>query len=91
MEKTEYIDLRGDGRIVLYQRPNLKNPRWEVRISVSGHAGYIRKSTKETNFRLAKAFAEDLYDDIRYKIKSGGSFKAKTYNQVFEEWESNHF
>lgn len=87
MEKTEYIDLRGDGRIVLYQRPNLKNPRYEVRISLPMESGYVRKSSRTSDFRLAKAFAEDLYEEYYFKVKKGGTFKSKTYRQVFDDWK----
>ncbi len=28
------IDLRGDGRVILYKRDNLKDPVWQVRVRV---------------------------------------------------------
>lgn len=46
----DYTDLRGDGRIVLYKRPDHKNPRWIVRIKVPGSTGYVVRSTKTTDF-----------------------------------------
>ena len=34
------IDLKGDGRIVLYKRTGLKKPKWQVRIRVPNATGY---------------------------------------------------
>jgi len=41
--------VTGDGRVVLYKRPNLKQPKWQARIRVTGATGYKRFSTQETN------------------------------------------
>ena len=40
------IDLRGDGRVILYKRDNLKDPVWQVRVRVPNSTGYKRISTK---------------------------------------------
>ena len=49
--KTEgYIDVRGDGRVVLYKRQHLKNPRWQARISVPNAKGYKVIATKLADF-----------------------------------------
>ena len=34
-----YIHLRADGRVVLYRRQHLKNPKWQARINVSSVVG----------------------------------------------------
>ena len=42
-EDTEVrIDLRGDGRIILYKRAGLKDPVWQARIRVPNSTGYKR-------------------------------------------------
>ena len=38
--ETNQVDVNGDGRVILYQRPDVKNPKWQCRISVSGATGY---------------------------------------------------
>ena len=37
----DYIDLRNDGRIVMYRRPHLKNPKWNVRLKIPNTKGYV--------------------------------------------------
>jgi len=39
------IDLRGDGRIILYKRTGSKDPVWQVRIRVHNSTGYKRVTT----------------------------------------------
>ncbi|MBG05026.1 MAG: hypothetical protein CMM59_13235 [Rhodospirillaceae bacterium] len=58
-----------DGRIVLYTRNN--RPTYHVRLKLDGHKGYIVKSTKRKSLAEATVVAEDLYDDLRYKIRHG--------------------
>ena len=46
-EDTEVrIDLRGDGRIILYKRVGLKVPVWQARIRVTSSTVYKRVATK---------------------------------------------
>jgi integrase len=90
MEKqADYIDLRGDGRIVLYQRSGLKRPKWQARISVPNSTGYKVVSTKTDNLDQAKHFATNLYEELYFKVKAGGTLRSKTFKQVFEEWEKS--
>lgn len=81
------IDLRGDGRIVLYQRTHLKKPKWQARISVPNATGYKVISTKTADFDEAKRFAANLYDKLCIQVLAGGALNTKTYKQVFEEWK----
>ncbi len=39
------IDLRGDGRVILYKRDNLKDPVWQARVRVPNSTGYKRITT----------------------------------------------
>ena len=49
--ETNQIDVRGDGKVILYQRPDVvSNPKWQCRVSVDGATGYKRFSTKTRNF-----------------------------------------
>ena len=86
--EIDYIDLRGDGRIVLYQRPGLKRQNWYVRISVRNATGYKILSSKTSDFDEAKRFATDLYEQTYMQVLSGGSIHSRSFKQVFEEWEA---
>jgi integrase len=81
------VDVRGDGRIILYKREGLKNPKWQARIHVPNSSGYKIVSTKTGDVREAERFALDLYEEVYIHVKSGGSIKSRTFRQVFEEWE----
>ena len=80
-------DLRGDGRVILYKRSDLKNPKWQVRIRVPNAAGYKVVSAKTEDFKEAERFALNLYEDTYLHVKAGGSVQSKTFHQVFEEWK----
>lgn len=84
---ADQIDVRGDGRVVIYKRADLKNPKWQVRIRVPNAKGYKVVSSKTENQREAERFALDLYEDVYLHVKSGGSIQSKTFRQVFDEWK----
>jgi integrase len=89
---TKYVnqvDVRGDGRVVLYQRDGLKNLKWQCRIRVPNATGYKVVSTKTANLRDAERFALNLYEDLYMHVKAGGSVQSKTFKQVFEEWKKH--
>jgi len=85
----ERRDIRGDGRIVLYKRASLKNPKWQARIRVPNATGYRIVSTKTSNLGEAERFAHDLYESLYIHVKGGGSLKARTFRQVFVEWKEH--
>ena len=39
------IDLRGDGRVILYKRLGLKDPVWQARVHVPNATGYKGNTT----------------------------------------------
>ena len=80
-------DLRGDGRVILYKRAGLKNPKWQVRIRVPNASGYKIVSTKTDDLREAERFALNLYEDTYLHVKAGGTVQSKTFKQVFEDWK----
>jgi len=85
----EKIDVRGDGRIILYKRTHLKRPRWQARISVPNATGYEVVSTKKFDLDEAKRFAHNLYEELYMRVKAGGSLQSKTFKQVYAEWQSH--
>ena len=82
------IDVRGDGRIILYKRTHLKKPKWQARISVPNAKGYKVISTKLTDLDEAKRFALNLYETLYMQVKGGGLLSSKTFKQVHEEWKA---
>jgi len=84
--ETNQIDVKGDGKVILYQRPDVKNPRWQCRISVTGSTGYKIFSTKETDQRLAERVALDKYEELYFKVRKGGFLKGRPFNVVVKEW-----
>lgn len=84
---AEQVDVKGDGRVVIYKRDDLKSPKWQVRIRVPNATGYKIVSAKTEDQREAERFALDLYEDLYIHVKTGGSIKSKTFKQVFAEWE----
>ena len=67
--ETNQIDVYGDGKIILYQRPDVKNPKWQARISVQGSSGYKIFSTKETDRHIAGRIALERYEELYFKVR----------------------
>jgi len=80
------IDVRGDGKVILYQRPDHKVKKWQARISVEGASGYARFSTKMSNAKDAERVALDKYFELKNKVDKGGSLQGKTVKQTYDEW-----
>lgn len=80
-------DINGDGSIVLYQRPNLKNPKWQVRLKIPNAKGYKTISTGQVNKTEAIKWSRNKFFELSYKVESGGSLNEKTFGQVFDEWK----
>ncbi len=58
------IDLRGDGRVILYKRDNLKDPVWQVRVRVPNSTGYKRISTKTSDQRAPRQHQWHRFDVV---------------------------
>jgi integrase len=94
MSETKLFELEQrsyrDGHIVLYKRPNLKNPKWQCRISVPNATGYMRRTTDHTDEFEARRFAEDLYDELRLQVRDGGSLKKPKFESVFAQFKERY-
>ena len=86
---SDKIDVKGDGRVILYLRRDGRSPLYQAKIKVPGSTGYKRVSTKTSNQREAERFAFDIYEELYFHVKSGGTLSSKTYKQVFKEWKSS--
>lgn len=80
---TETYTYR-EGRILLYKRPNSKN--FQCRLRIEGIKGYTVKSCDTPNQGKALKFAEDLYDNLRFKKLNNLPLKTKTFRQIFADW-----
>jgi len=79
-----------DGHIVLYKRPNLKNPKWQCRISVPNATGYIRRTTHYSDEFEARRFAEELYEELRTQVRSGGALRKPKFYGVFTQFKQRY-
>ena len=82
----DYLDLRSDGRIVLYKRADHQDPKWTVRLKIPGAKGFVVKSAKTKDDFEARRFAEDLYYQLEGRARRGESIRAPTFRRLFEEW-----
>lgn len=83
MTYSEHHALR-DGWITLYRRIN--RPVYHARLRIAGHKGYIVRSTQCTELAEAARFAEDLYDDLRYKVCHDLEVKAHTFETMRQRY-----
>lgn len=85
---TGRIDLRGDGRVIIWARG--AKGIYQARIKVPNSTGFILKTTNTTKLHEATAFATNLYDELYYKVREGGTLKSSpTTEAVFKEWEKH--
>ena len=72
---TKYVDRHDvegyEGNLILYKRADLKKDDvWHYRAKLEGKKDYVRRSTKETVFELAKRKATEDYREHEYKHKN---------------------
>ncbi|KQT52998.1 MULTISPECIES: tyrosine-type recombinase/integrase [unclassified Aureimonas] len=73
-----------EGRIVLYTRNG--SPTFHVRLKVDGQDGYVVRSTKRVSVEEARTFAEDLYDDLRYRVRNNLDTGTHTFASLWKRW-----
>jgi integrase len=79
-----------DGHVVLYKRPNLKNPKWQCRISVPNATGYIRRTTGFADEFEARRFAEELYEELRSQKHNGTAIQKPKFEKVFLQFKDQY-
>lgn len=85
--EQDSVDVRGDGSVILYKRPGMKNPKWQTRIRVPNATGYKTVSTKTADLSDAQRFALNLYEETYMHVKAGGTLKTPTFKQVYDAWK----
>lgn len=90
--KSFELDQRSfrDGHVVLYKRPNLRNPKWQCRISVPNATGYVRRTTGFSDEFEARRFAEELYEDLRAEKRNGGALQKPKFEKVFLQFKGRY-
>lgn len=76
-----------NGRILIYQREGCGGS-FQCRIRFQGKRGYVRKSLWTKDKQEAIEQAEQIFDDLNYKVKRGLSISGKKFNRVCDEYLS---
>ena len=86
----DYLDLHGDGRIILYKRKKLGNQIWNTRLKIPQTKGYVIRSCRTTDEYAARRFAEDLYYELEGKSRRGEVIQSPSFADVFGEWKKDY-
>lgn len=73
-------------RLIIHKRKGNLNGFFYFRAKVDGHAGYIRRTCKTRNSEKAMAYAEQAFDDLRLKAKSGFALIELTVEKFYLDW-----
>jgi integrase len=73
-----------DGAILLYTRPGRKKVRYQTRLKVPGVNGYVVRSLKTADLKIAIGEAEDLFYQLRAEQKQGLDVR-RAGNQRFKD------
>lgn len=92
MPKDRVINSQSfyEGKVVLYQLENRPKNKWLCRIKVPNGAGYLYRGTGTSDIYEARKFADSLYDEIRFKVRSGQSVTGRDFKRLFEEFETSY-
>ncbi|MDA0333183.1 MAG: hypothetical protein O3C30_08440, partial [Proteobacteria bacterium] len=73
-----------DGKVSIYRRDG--SPKWQMRLKVPDRAGYIKKSTKETNEEKAADVARHEYSQILYKVENNLEIEKYDFLKLYKTW-----
>ena len=92
MPKDRVINSQSfqDGKIVLYQLENRPKQLWLCRLKVPSGTGYLYRGTGTSDFYEARKFADNLYDELRIKVKSGQSITGQDFKKIYEQFKENY-
>ena len=58
-------------RLIIYRRGDVENASFTFRAKVAGQKGYIRRNTKTDDPARAMVLAEQAYEELQVRKKSG--------------------
>ncbi len=73
-------------RLIIYRRGDVENASFTFRAKVAGQKGYIRRNTKADDPARAMVLAEQAYEELQVRKKSGLSLIQLSANAFFDEW-----
>ncbi len=73
-------------RLIIYRRGDVDNGCFTFRAKITGQKGYIRRNTKTDDPARAMVLAEQAYEELQVRKKSGLSLIQLTANAFFDEW-----
>ena len=79
-----------DGKVVLYQLENRPRQKWLCRLKVPNGSGYLYRGTGTSDFYEARKFADNLYDEIRMKVKLGQSVTGKDFKRLLSDFAAQY-
>jgi integrase len=90
-EKAE-LDSRTflDGAIYLYRRKNSTQGKWDIRLKLLGHKGYIIRSSGTANEHDAYKIAHELYLDCVAKQRAGRRLDSKRIASGLDDFLAAH-
>jgi len=79
-----------DGAIYLYRRKGSKRGKWDIRLKVHGHKGYIIRSSGTADEHEAYNRAYDLYLDCVAKQRAGRRLDSKRIAAGLDDFLTAH-
>ena len=73
-----------DGKILVYKREG--SPAYQTRLNVPGVSGYVFRTTKENDLSAAIQKAEDMFDDLRFKVRNNLDVGTYTFATLYKKW-----
>ena len=73
-------------RLIIYRRGDVENGSFTFRAKIAGQKGYIRRNTKSDDPARAMLLAEQAYEELQVRKKSGLSLVQMSANTFFDEW-----
>ena len=92
MPKNRVINSQSfhEGRVVLYQLEGRPRQKWLCRIKVPNGNGYIYRGTGTSEFYEARKFADSIFDELKYRVRSGQAITAFDFKRLLNEFEASY-
>jgi integrase len=71
-----------DGQITLYQRDDVKDQVWHLRIKQKGKRGYVRRTTGETDYARAESKALQILGELKQRQAQNLPLTSKKFNEI---------